>query len=126
VGTQTFVYGYIESAAGRDDHNSRIIENFTFDTVYPFRKVFGKPSRAYQNSIIGFADSMKATEGEWGEWLSRFEVFLGKLDAVSAKVHFEDSDSCTRNCYAYLVTDGKWRRWKLRVDEIEEEDRAVT
>ena len=119
MGTQTIVFGYIETDRDSEDYNKKALSEFSYDDVYPLRKVFSQPVEGYRGATISFSDSIKATSNEWFEWLDRFELLLVSLKAISAKLYFEDTESAARKSFSYIYSDGEWIKWELNVTETE-------
>lgn len=121
MGHQTIVHGYIEMEPGSETHNTRVIDGFNFDEVWPLRRIFSTPVTGYRAGFVSFADGLKATPDEWPEWRRRFEQLLKKLSAISARVDFAAFESSDRDSYAYVFNraDGernraaRWTRWRL-------------
>lgn len=111
MGWQSTVSGYITVPIGSEKQSAEIIESFDYNKTYLFRNVFGKPMPAYQESIIGFADSLKATVEESMAWVARFEELILELNAVSAKVEMDCETESDRKTYFYVRVGEKWTKY---------------
>lgn len=105
MGTRTIVNGWIVADAGDENHNRAVLETYPYDEVYPLRAVFSQPRPAYRGSIIAFADAIKADRGDWREWRSAFEAFLGRLKWREAQLALAETEAPATALYSYVLIE---------------------
>ena len=92
------IHGYSRQHGGLDPDalNLAALASLPESDTWPFlvRSMFamtesGQVCVDYKSRLIHFAASLKEVEGEWGEWIEKFERFLGKIDGTSVSLHLE-------------------------------------
>ncbi len=125
MGNQSIIYGYIETLSCDYDYNSKVLQEYNFDEVYPFSDIFSYTQfEGYRASIISIGGSYKSLQEDWGEWQMKFEKLLGMLKASTAKIQLEDELCGFKFGYAYVNQHGTtiWSRWKTDQSNKEYEE----
>ncbi|MBU2707080.1 hypothetical protein KCM76_13880 [Zooshikella marina] len=101
---ESIVYGCIKDLPSGSEneilkrryHNLRVINSLPKHDEWPFlsRDLFAvsgvEPSYGtYLTQVIHFGASYRDVEGDWGQWLQKFEAVLKKMYWVAATVHLE-------------------------------------
>ena len=103
MGTQSMVYGVIETWSSRTYYgaeiaaaNTRVLSELPETDEWPFliRSMFAETVEPpngveYESRIIHFGAAFKEIETEWKEWTDKFESLLHQLKGRSAVVHLE-------------------------------------
>src|SRR5438552_9367686 len=121
MGHQSLVYGVIEVFPAdprrpeADERTRAALAALPEDDEWPFlvRSMFSATfsehvSVAYLFRPAHFAASLKEVEGEWDEWLPKFERLLATLDGITAVVHLETELVGTHTYHWSRVNVGSW------------------
>jgi len=128
MGHQSLIYGVIETFSvgtqrpEADERTQAALSALPDDDEWPFlvRSMFSATfnehvSVAYLYRPIHFAASLKEVEGEWEEWLVKFERLLAKLDGITAVVHLETELVGTHTYHWSRANIGSWPpEWEFR------------
>ena len=112
----TTIFGYVESFHQYLDRNQAVLDNFTFDEVYPFANGFGKFVGLGDTLIAAYATIVKYEDEEtWLDWINRFEELNAQLDGHIAQFRFEsDNNPVYVRGYSRLADEAEiWESWVL-------------
>jgi hypothetical protein len=93
MGHLTIVHGYIHAWEDFSEENAAVIATLPEEDSWPYltRDLFVVPQQkhSYIGQIISFGAAYNGVEGEWEEWLTKFERLLRSLYWDEAHVYLQ-------------------------------------